>query len=143
MKEKKWRALDHCDLNSKEEASDVDSMAKQKVANHQLSSEWIIVKDSEMIDIQTTDTQAAVSIQLAVQAAIVAVISIAVGDTNQAEAISQELKQYIYTKQANKQKLVIHNSKNVQVTTTDTDIVVNIEALLQILVAILVKLDIL
>jgi spore coat protein X len=143
MGEKKWRALDHCNINSKEESSDVDENAKQKVANLQQSIEWIIVKDSEMIDIQTTDTQAAVSLQLAVQAAIVAVISIAVGDTIQAEAITQELKQYIYTKQANKQKLVIHNSKNVQVTTTDTDIVVNIEALLQILVAILVKLDIL
>ncbi|GMR67912.1 hypothetical protein BAC7755_45800 [Bacillus sp. MN7755] len=46
-------------------------------------------------------------------------------------------------KQVNKQETVIRNSRNVTVTTTDTDIAVNVQILLQILLALLVKLNIL
>jgi spore coat protein X len=141
-KEKKWRAMDHCDTGKGNEA-DVTQEADQKLVTKQQSFEWIIIKDSECIDVHTTDTQAAISLQLGLQAAIAAVISIAIGDSDKGKAVVNEIKQVIKTKQRNTQKTIIEGSKHVEVRTTDTDIAVNIQALLQILVTLVAKLDIL
>jgi spore coat protein X len=142
MERKKWRALDHCDDNNSNDR-DVLQDGDQVVSNKQQSFEWIIVKDSEGVEIQTTDTQAAISLQLGIQAAIAAVISVTIGDTDQGQAVAQDIKQFIKTKQRNVQKTIIEGSRNISVTTTDTDLAVNIQAMLQILVAIVAKLDIL
>jgi spore coat protein X len=142
MEKKKWRALDHCDDNNSNDR-DILQDGDQVVSNKQQSFEWIIVKDSEGVEIQTTDTQAAISLQLGIQAAIAAVISVTIGDTDQGKAVAQDIKQFIKTKQRNVQKTIIEGSKNISVTTTDTDLAVNIQAMLQILVAIVAKLDIL
>lgn len=143
MERKEWKALDHCDDHYRNGNADVSQEGDQFVSNKQQSFEWIIVKDSEGVDVQTTDTQAAVSLQLGLQAAIAAVISATIGDTDQGKAVAQDIQQFIKTKQRNVQKTIIEASKNVKVVTTDTDLAVNIQALLQILVAIVVKLDIL
>lgn len=143
MAETKWRALDYCDDHHKNDNADVDQEATQKQITKQESNEWIIVKDSECVEVTTTDTQVAISLQLAIQAAIVAVISVTIGDNEQGNNVSQDLKQFMKTKQSNRQKTIIEGSKNVKVKTTDTDIAVNIQALLQILVAIVAKLDVL
>ncbi|MDF2858339.1 MAG: spore coat protein [Neobacillus sp.] len=141
MTEKKWRALDSCDNKGQE--ADVVQEADQVVKSSQESFEWIVIKDSEGIDVHTTDTQVAVSLQAAIQVAIAIVISITVGDSEKGNAVAQDLKQFFKNKQRNSQKTVIQGSKNVQVTTTDTQVAVNIQALLQILVAIVAKLDVL
>ena len=138
----KWKALDHCDDNDLNNA-DVQQNGAQVVSTKQQSYEWIVVKNSEGVDIQTTDTQAALSLQLGIQAAIAAVITITLGDTDQARAVAQDMKQFIKTKQQNVQKTIIEGSKNVKVTTTDTDLAVNIQAMLQVLVSLVAKLDIL
>lgn len=143
MSEKKWRALDHCDDDNHNNDTDVDQENAQINKTKQLSYEWIIVKDSEGVDVTTTDTQVALSLQLAIQAAIVAVISITIGDSDEGNNVAQDLKQFMKTKQVNKQKTIIEGSRNVKVKTTDTDVAVNIQALLQILVAIVAKLDVL
>lgn len=137
---KKWRALDHCDTNKKSEA-DVMQEADQLVLNKQQSFEWIIIKDSEQVEVQTTDTQVAVSLQAAIQVAIAIVITITLGDSAKGDAVVDDLKQFFKNKQRNTQKTVIKGSKNVEVITTDTQVAVNIQALLQILVAIVAKLD--
>lgn len=142
MSEKKWRALDHCDKKDNKDAT-VHQEADQVALTKQTSYEWIIVKDSEGITVSTTDTQVAVSLQAALQAAIVAVIRITIGDSDRSNAVAQELTQFVKTKQKNKQKTVIECSKNVHVTTTDTDIAVNLQVLLQVLVAIIAQLDVL
>jgi len=141
-KEKKWRALDHCNKHNENDA-DVLQEGKQKASNEQKSFEWIIVKDSEDIEVHSTDTQAAVSIQLGIQAAITAVISITIGDTERGKAVAQEIKQWLKTKQQNSQKTLIEESKHIKVTTTNTQLAVNIQALLQVLIAIVAKLDVL
>ncbi|MEK4523417.1 spore coat protein [Psychrobacillus sp. FSL W7-1457] len=138
----KWKALDHCDDNDHNNA-DVQQNGAQVVSTKQQSYEWIVVKNSEGVDIQTTDTQAALSLQLGIQAAIAAVITITLGDTDQARAVAQDMKQFIKTKQQNVQKTIIEGSKNVKVTTTDTDLAINIQAMLQVLVSLVAKLDIL
>jgi len=142
MEEKKWRALDHY-CGAKDDGADEMQDADQIVKNDQKSYEWIIVKDSEEVHVKTTDTQASVSLQLGIQAAIAAVISITIGDSDQGKAVAQDIKQFIKTKQSNRQKTIIEHSKNVKVVTTDTDLAVNIQALLQVLVAIVAKLDVL
>jgi spore coat protein X len=45
--------------------------------------------------------------------------------------------------QTNKQKIYIENSKDVEITTTDTDVALNVQVLLQVLVAIIVLIDVL
>ncbi|MCH4565784.1 spore coat protein [Bacillus sp. ES1-5] len=109
----------------------------------QISEEYIEIVDSADVQVTTTDTKAALSIQTALQAAIVVVVSISIADSEKADKITQELFQKSSIKQINRQKTLIKNSRNVTVTTTDTDIAVNIQILLQILLALLVKLNIL
>lgn len=138
----KWRALDHCN-DTRNNNADVQQNGEQVVSNKQQSYEWIIVRDSEGVEIQTTDTQAALSLQLGIQAAIAAVISVTLGDTDQARAVAQDMKQFIKTKQRNVQKTIVEGSRNITVTTTDTDLAVNIQAMLQILLALVARLDIL
>jgi spore coat protein X len=137
----KWKALDSCDKKGNE--ADVTQDAKQVVDSQQESFEWIIVKGSEGVDVHTTDTQVAISLQAAIQVAIAIVISITIGDSDKGNAVVQDLKQMFKTKQRNSQKTIILGSKCVKVTTTDTQVAVNIQALLQILVALVAKLDVL
>ncbi|KXI72389.1 spore coat protein, partial [Bacillus cereus] len=97
----------------------------------QISEEYIEIVDSADVQVTTTDTKAALSIQAALQAAIVVVVSISIADSEKADKITQELFQKSAIKQINRQKTFIKNSRNVTVTTTDTDIAVNIQILLQ------------
>lgn len=139
MSNREWRALDQCNLESSSATQDGDQVS----VSVQQSFEIIIVKNSEGVDVHTTDTQAAVSLQLGIQAAIAAVIIATIGDTDQSRAVVQDIKQFSRIRQRNVQRTIIEGSRNVSVTTTDTDLAVNIQALLQILIAIIVKLDIL
>ncbi|MCM3796773.1 spore coat protein [Priestia megaterium] len=142
MGERKWRALDHCE-NKRFSGRDVWQEADQIAATEQKSFEKIIVKDSEGVRVQTTDTQIAATIQVALQIAIAVVVRITIGDNTQGDSVVEELKQFASIKQKNSQKTIIENSTNVNVTATDTDIAVNLQVLLQVLIAILVTLDIL
>jgi spore coat protein X len=142
MSERKWRALDHCE-NKRFSGEDIFQEAEQIAKTEQLSFERIIVKDSEGVRVHTTDTQVAATIQAALQVAIAVVVRITIGDSEQADGVLEELKQVSSIKQKNAQKTIIENSTNVRVTTTDTDVAVNLQLLLQVLVAILASLDIL
>ncbi|MFP7159522.1 spore coat protein [Priestia aryabhattai] len=142
MTERKWRALDHCE-NKRFSGKDVWQEANQIAKAEQQSFEKIIVKDSENVKVQSTDTQVAATIQAALQIAIAVVVRISIGDNEQGNAVIQELKQVSSIKQKNAQKTIVENSTNVRVKTTDTDVAVNLQLLLQVLLAILVSLDIL
>lgn len=137
----KWKALDHCD-DKKGKGADVMQEADQVASVKQQSFEWIILEDCEEVEVHTTDTQVAVSLQAALQIAIALVISITVGDTEKGKAVVQDLKQFFKTKQSNSQKTIIKGSKCCKVHTTDTKVAVNIQALLQILATLVAKLDV-
>lgn len=139
--EKKWKALDNCYYDKHNDAT-VDQDADQINTVEQKSFEWIIVRDSEGVDIVTTDTQLAISLQAAIQAAIAIVISITVADSDRSRAVVNDLKQFVRTKQRNNQKTIVQGSKGITVTTTDTQVAVNINALLQVLAAIVARLDV-
>jgi spore coat protein X len=109
----------------------------------QESDELVWIKDSCNIEVHSTDTQVAVSLQVGLQLAIALVISITVGDSDEGQNVAQDLFQQLNAEQTNKQKIIIENSKDVTITTTDTDLAVSIQALLQVLVALVAKLDVL
>lgn len=134
---------DHGKHSKNEDGAVVEQDGFQFSGIEQDSDELIWIKDSCNICVQTTDTQAAVSLQVGLQLAIALVVSITVGDTDRGRAMAQELFQKLDSEQTNKQKIIIKNSKDINVTTTDTDLAVNIQALLQVLVAVVVKLDVL
>lgn len=109
----------------------------------QESNELIWIVDSCNVVVQTTDTQAAVSLQVGLQLAIALVISITIGDSDRGQTLAQEIFQEFDSEQTNRQKILVVNSKDVNITTTDTDLTVNIQAMLQVLLALVVKLDVL
>jgi len=140
---KQWSALDSSNCHPSFNDANVSEVAAQESKTYQISEESITIVDSADVEVTTTDTKAALSIQAALQAAIVVIISISIADSEKADRVAQELFQKSSIKQINKQETVIRNSRNVTVTTTDTDIAVNVQILLQILLALLVKLNIL
>lgn len=117
--------------------------AEQFARTDQDSNELIIVRESCNVRVETTDTQAAVSLQVGLQVAIALVISIIIGDNDRGQEIAQELLQASDVEQLNRQIVVIENSKDVTITTTDTDVAVNVQVLFQILLALIARIDIL
>ncbi|MDR4886046.1 spore coat protein [Bacillus sp. HNG] len=140
----KWSALDPssehpCNINNEE----IVQEATQAADNLQFNEELIFIKDSCDVTVTTTDTKAALNLQAALQAAIAVVVSISIADSSQAQRVTQELLQASRNRQISRQKTVIENSRNVNVTTTDTQVAVNVQLLLQVLLALLVEVNIL
>lgn len=135
----RWSALEDCKCKHEETTQE----AVQINDTLQVSEEYIFIKDSCNIEVTSTDTQVAVSLQVAIQVAIALVINLTIADSNRAEQVTQQLLQNSVIKQANKQKLIIENSRDVKITTTDTDVAISLQVLIQILLALLVQIDIL
>ena len=74
MSEKKWKALEIIVKIKRTTKLTLSQEADQLVLSQQQSFEWIVVKDSEGVEVHTTDTQVAVSLQAAIQVAIAVVI---------------------------------------------------------------------
>ncbi|MEC3654051.1 spore coat protein [Bacillus siamensis] len=154
-----WVALDHScshpgsrieresvcnsDICSEEFESGVLQAFEQRNINRQTSEEMIIIRDSCDIEVTSTDTQVAASIQAALQAAVIAIINLSIADGELADQVIQDLVQQSVNNQSNRQKLVIENSRNINVTTTDTDIAISVQILAQILVALIIAIGIL
>ncbi|MFN7250510.1 MAG: spore coat protein [Anaerobacillus sp.] len=124
-------------------SDNINQNADQINKDIQLSEELIHIIDSCDVTVNTTDTKAAVSLQASLQAAIALIISVSIADSSKAERITQDLMQTTKTKQQTFQKVVIEGSQGVNVTTTDTQVALNIQILLQLLLALIVRLDIL
>lgn len=117
--------------------------ADQISQNKQISEEVIIIRDSCDINVSSVDAQVAVSVQTAVQLALVAIINLSIADNDLADQVAQDLVQLTTSKQANRQKLVIENSRDVTVSTVDADVAVAVQTLIQILAALIIAIGIL
>ncbi|CAG9621664.1 spore coat protein [Sutcliffiella rhizosphaerae] len=135
-----WNALDE---RSRHPLDDIAQEADQVNKMIQKSFEQIVIRNSCDVEVSTTDTKIAASLQAAIQAAIALVISVSIADSSKAETITQELLQKSKSVQVNHQQTVIENSKGVRVATTDTDVTLNIQLLIQLLIALVVSVDIL
>lgn len=106
--------------------------------NKQLSDETIIIKDS--CDIRVSTPQVVTSVLTAIQTAIVTVVLAIIDDFELAELVSQDLLQVTANKQTNRQKLVIDNSRDVTVSTEDTDVATLVSTAVQTLTVIIATL---
>ncbi|WP_245544962.1 spore coat protein [Lentibacillus jeotgali] len=126
---------------------DSDALVSQDASQYsfmdQESAEMIWVKESCNITVDSRDTQIGLSLQASLQLAISLVVNIAIADSARSEAISQDLMQSFNSDQINRQKIFIYNTKDANVTTRDTDLAVNIQVLLQLLLLLVVMIDIL
>lgn len=142
--EQAWKALDDyphplsCFIK-KDELQDADQISKIL----QKTFEDIIILDSCDVVVKTTNIQAALNLQAAIQVAIVAILSITILSHEKAEKISQDLFQKTKIKQADFQRTLIRNSRGVNVHTTDASLGASIQLLIQILVFLLIRLRIL
>jgi spore coat protein X len=129
--------------NHFEDESKEDAVIEQEVDAFsfvdQESTELIWIKDSCDIEVSTTDTQVAVQLQVVIQVAIGVVISILSSNVANSEVIAQDLLAHANLEQTNKQKIIIVNSKDVKITTTDADVAVNIQAVIEALIAVFVS----
>ncbi|UOQ95770.1 spore coat protein [Halobacillus shinanisalinarum] len=121
----------------------INQDANAQLKNVQQSFESIVIKDSCDIDVSTSDTQVAVNIQVAIQAAIALIVSISIADSEKANTITQDLNSQLKSSQVNRQQTYIENSRGVTVTTDDSDVAVNVQVALQVLVALVIRLGIL
>jgi len=144
-KENRWNALDPDSEHSIRScnSNDPTEEAVQEAEIDQSSHEVIIIRDSCDINVETTDTQIAASLQAALQVAIAVVVNITIADSSRAETVTQELLENSQLRQTNRQKIVIVNSRQIDVATIDTDIAISLQLLLQILITLVVQLDIL
>ncbi|MFD1205407.1 MULTISPECIES: spore coat protein [Sporosarcina] len=143
----RWSALDPCCahpiVSCSRESSKSNEAAEVVSEIEQLSNELIVIRDSCNIKVSTTDTQIAASLQAALQVAIAIVINITIADASRAERVTAELLEKAQIRQTNRQKLIIVNSRDVDVITEDIDVAISLQLLLQVLLALIVQLDIL
>lgn len=128
----------HFEDESKEDAV-IEQEADAFSFVDQESTELIWIKDSCDIEVSTTDTQVAVQLQVVIQVALGVVISILSSNVANSEVIAQDLLAHANIEQTNKQKIIIVNSKDVKITTTDADVAVNIQAVIEALIAVFVS----
>ena len=141
-----WSALDSNSrhpLFCNENANAIEQEAAQVNSEVQISEELIFIKDSCNVNVTSTDVKAALSLQAALQAAIAVIVSISIADSTRADRITQELIQSSRIKQITRQKTIVENSRDIEITTTDAQIALNIQLLLQLLLALIVELEIL
>nr|WP_308346208.1 carboxypeptidase regulatory-like domain-containing protein [Priestia aryabhattai] len=100
------------------------------------------IKNSHNIKIQLSDNQSANSLQLSLHLAIALILNIISDTTDSDDLVIQKSIQQSIIK-ADKQSIVIENSRDITIITNDTDLTANIQLLLQVLVALLVQIDIL
>ncbi|MFE4811380.1 spore coat protein [Peribacillus simplex] len=146
--ERSWSALDSASRHPlsgfcNEDEKKIDQEARQDNNQVQLSEELIYIKDSCNVNVTSTDVKAALSLQTALQAAIAVIVSISIADADNADKITQELIQSSNVKQITRQKTIVENSRDIDITTTDAQIALNIQLLLQLLLALIVEIDIL
>ncbi|MBT2573789.1 spore coat protein [Bacillus sp. ISL-51] len=116
----------------------IDQDLAQANISKQVSDEAIIIRDSCDINVTSTDVQAVTSVVTALNAAVVTATLTSIADGVIAELVAQDLLQLTSNKQINRQKLLIENSRGVNVTTVDADIATLISTATNTLVAILV-----
>ncbi|RXF79826.1 spore coat protein [Bacillus subtilis] len=100
----------------------IDQDAIQANLNKQISDEIIIIRDSCDVNVTSVDTQTVNQLLTLVSTFAVVTTTLVIDDAVLAELVSQDLLQLVANKQVNRQKLLIENSRCVNVTTIDQDV---------------------
>ncbi|MCO8147552.1 spore coat protein [Bacillus subtilis] len=121
----------------------IDQDSIQAHLNRQISEEMIVIRDSCDVNVQSVDQQAISSVFVAINALVVVAITATIADEALAELVAQDVLQLTESKQLNRQKILIDNSRCVNVTTLDQDAATLVSILINALVAIFVAVNIL
>ncbi|EAR65656.1 hypothetical protein B14911_05354 [Bacillus sp. NRRL B-14911] len=109
----------------------------------QYSKESIVLKNCLNVEVNSSETQVAASLQAALVVAIVIVINISIADGGQAERITEDLLQFTQINQSNRQSVYIENAKDCTVNLEDTQVALTLNLLIQVLLALVIELEIL
>ncbi|WP_158737424.1 spore coat protein [Alteribacillus sp. YIM 98480] len=143
--ERRWDALDpsvnHEDCNSTRRRRRTQS-GEQSNKTLQLSEEYIKIIDSCDVTVEMTELKAALSLQAGLQAVILILVTITIGDSEKADRFTQELIQTAKIKQLTYQNILVENSREVTIEKVDTQLAANIQLLLQLLIAVAIVVDI-
>lgn len=122
---------------------DLAQLADETSITKQDSYEFIYISDSEGVTVNTTDTQVGLTLQAAIQAAIVLIVNISIASSEESKEVIQKLTEYSKTSQVNYSRYIVENSRDVSITATKTDIAATLQILVQLLIGLLITLDIL
>jgi len=103
----------------------------------------VTIRDSENVQIDVSELQAGIAFQATLQLAISLVLSIAVAGATEATSMETDLIQSVYTNQSHVMNIVVDESRDVRVTVASAQATASIQALLQVLLSLVEKLDIL
>jgi spore coat protein X len=141
-----WNALDPSSSHPMNIFDSSDRDVKDVVQGTnmgQFSRESIVLKNCLNVEVNSSETQVAASLQAALVVAIVIVINISIADGGQAERITEDLLQFTQINQSNRQSVYIENAKDCTVNLEDTQVALTLNLLIQVLVALVVELEIL
>lgn len=102
----------------------------------------VIVRDSAQVEILNSDFQAALSLQVTLQLALAIILSVAIADDAAYTRILNEIVDRIHEVQLTRRVIEIENSYNVQVQVVATELAFNLQLLLQLMLAIVAKLEV-
>lgn len=122
--------------------ADVIEQALQDISSDQTDYVVVIVKDSEQVEVLTEDLQVALQLQALLQAALALILTIGIGDDNQANRIMLDMMSRIKETQHIRKVICVDNSFRVQIRVTSTELAFNLQLLLQLLASLLVKLEV-
>lgn len=114
----------------------IETDTRQEIFNDQVSDSIILVKNSCDVTITATDTQTTIFLQSFIQILTIFLLSIGL-DANSIRLFLQEVSQTARSLQLNRQRVIVKNSKGVNVTTSNNDTAVFIQNFLQALTLLL------
>lgn len=117
------------------------SSGNQYSLNSQAQSESLMIVNSSDIAVITAQIQAAISVQVAIQFALAFVLSIVIADDAQSKDVYEELLQLTATSQSMRQQTGIVDSHDILVVNVDLEASVQIQILLQILLALIAEFE--
>ncbi|AGX06105.1 MULTISPECIES: spore coat protein [Bacillaceae] len=141
-----WNALDPSSSHPMSIFDSSDRDVKDVVQGTnmgQYSKESIVLKNCLNVEVNSSETQVAASLQAALVVAIVIVINISIADGGQAERITEDLLQFTQINQSNRQSVYIENAKDCTVNLEDTQVALTLNLLIQVLLALVIELEIL
>ena len=121
----------------------VSESADQYQFSNQTQNENLWIVNSSDVLVVTAQIQAAASIQLAIQLAIALILSIVIADEGESKAVYEDLLQLTATNQSMRQQTGIVDSHDILVVNVDLEASIQIQILLQILLALIAEFELL
>lgn len=115
----------------------VNSELDQIASTNQIDEESITIKDSCDVVVETRSNQALVLVQIAAQVVTAAITIAAINSDVDEDAVLADLDQIFKSRQINRQKICIENSRGVRVEASDDQSIIAAQTAVQLLTAVI------